>query len=444
MPDEIKYRIIKGRGEEEEKEIKTSKELSIRKEKIKTEEIPQEEIVPTFKIEKKEPVPEPVPELKPIEIPEPTPEELIKTEIRKSQKEEYRPPTIKIPEIEIKPSYKINKKIITLLTFLILIPFIVYGGLYFFNKFKVAKKETQEKIQEKTENEVIITIFKKTTTTEPTSTTYENITTTSLPELAEATITPPIATTTETTTTTTETTTTATETTAVATETKTKEVPKVEEKKLEPPSPKPEEIKEVRIEDIEKQGTKTVFPYLKLPEINIDLDELTINDFRLKWLYLMKIQKSAGSLYKVNFYYKNQLLPAEFIKNYFLTPSFIEEKYKEAFKNALEDHYLILIYYTYTRKFPIIIFMIKNDSVVVPFMRLWDKESLLNDFKNLYLGLPKGKLIRFYTVTEEYEGIKYKIAYYDNDYKFIWTIYNNNLIISTSLNAFKYIIKNLK
>jgi len=463
MPDEIKYIIIKGKGEKEEKELKPLKEVSIKKEKIEPIETP-EKLPPTFEIKKEEPIPEKVPELKPSEIPQPSEEALLKV-ASQEEKREYKIPSLKIPAIKVAPSWEKRKKIPSVLIFIILIPFIIYGGYFVLKKFNVVSKipQKEEPREEKKEEEKIITsIFPKTTPTEATVTQPGITISTASTEVAEPTITASthaetstsqlIPTSSEPTSTqltssiisTSSTPTSATSNLSVATKTKTENVSKIEEEKLEAPSPKSEEIKEVKIENIEKQGTKAIFPFLKVPEINIALDELTTNDFRIKWLNLMKIQKNAGSLYKVNFLYGNQVLPGEFIKNYFLNPSFIEKKYQESFQNSLGDYCLILIYYTYTRKFPVIIFTIKNDEVVVPFMRLWDKESLLNDFKNLYLGLPQGKLIRFYTITEDYEGIKYKIAYYNNDYKFIWTIYNDNLIISTSLTAFKYIIKNLK
>jgi hypothetical protein len=466
MPDEIKYRIIKGRGEEEEKGLKTSKEIFTKSEKIEPTNIPPENLPPTFKIKEKEVVPEPVPEIQPIETPKPAEHETLKVQTQLVQKPKPEIPIIKLPQIQI-PA-KSNKKILALLLIVIIIPSLFYGGFLFFSKSNILSKfftkQPSKESEVKPETIKITSIFRTTPSTstistsslsptepttsqislnESTSSTSTLLTTTSLiSSISTSTSTASSPSTLSTSSQPTSSTTSLSFTTPTKTETK--EIELAQEEKLEKPSPKPEEIKEVKIEDIEKQGTKVVFPYLQLPEINISLDELTTNNFRLKWLELMRIQKSAGSLYKINFLYNNQPLPAEFVKNYFFTPSFIEKKYQESFKNSLGDSYLILIYYTYTRKFPVIIFTIKDESVVVPFMRLWDKESLLNDFKKIYLGLPQGELLRFYTITEEYEGIKYKIAYYNNNYKFIWTIYNNNLIISTSLNTFKYIIKNLK
>jgi hypothetical protein len=464
MPDEIKYRIIKGRGEEEEKGLKTSKEIFTKSEKIEPTNILPENLPPTFKIKEKKVVPEPVPEIKPIETPKPAEHETLKVKTPLVQKPKPEIPIIKLPQIQI-PA-KSNKKILALLLIVIIIPSLFYGGFLFFSKSniltKFSTKQPAKESETKPEPIKITSIFRTTSSTstistsslpepttsqislnESTSSTSTLLTTTSLiSSISTSTSTTSSPSTLSTSSQPTSSTTSLSFTTTTKTETK--EIELAQEEKLEKPSPKPEEIKEVKIEDIEKQGTKIVFPYLQLPELNISLDELTTNNFRLKWLELMRIQKSAGSLYKINFLYNNQPLPAEFVKNYFFTPSFIEKKYQESFKNSLGDFYLILIYYTYTRKFPVIIFTIKDENVVVPFMRLWDKESLLNDFKKIYLGLPQGELLRFYTITEEYEGVKYKIAYYNNNYKFIWTVYNNNLIISTSLNAFKYVIKNLK
>ena len=216
-----------------------------------------------------------------------------------------------------------------------------------------------------------------------------------------------------------------------------------EEKKLEPPSPKSEEIKSVKKEEIPPQKSSELKELGVFPEITISLKELNYEGIKRAWLELLKIQKEAGSLYEIKFLYEGKKVSNDLIVNYFINPTFIEKQHSQNFKENLID-YKILFYYTYTRKYPILIFKINNESFVITFLRLWDKETLLKDMYNLYLGLPKGKLLRNYTITETFEGIKYNIAYYDNDYKFIWTLDNNYLIFSTSLNAFKYLIKKLK
>ncbi len=466
MQGEIKYIIIRGKGEQKEGKVETPQPPKIEESKIESQEI--KNAPPTIKF--------PIKEERPI-IPEAIKKPEIETEIE-IKKEEYIP-----PKKEAKTDYKRPKipftipasvselktkkpsKIFLVIGILIVFPLIFYGGYVIFksssSKFNLYTKKIDKSKTSTSAKPIITSIFKETTTTQESTTTQitstialatetKPETTTTLVKINEK----PTSSATITTTSISISTTSLEGEKVVKTETSTnltstiatslKQTAIETEKKLEPSSPKAEELKNIKVEPIEKQGSESKFVYLNLPEILIKLDYLTESDFKNKWINLIKIQKEAGSIYKIKFMYDNAELSADFVKKYFFNPSFIEEKYIESFRDSLGYNYLILFYYTYTRKFPVIIFSIKDDNVVVPFMRLWDKESILNDFKNIYLGLPKGKLIRYYTITQDYEGIKYKIAYFDNDYKFIWTIYNSNLIISTSLNAFKFVINKLR
>ncbi|MCS7183756.1 MAG: hypothetical protein NZ866_00175 [Patescibacteria group bacterium] len=214
----------------------------------------------------------------------------------------------------------------------------------------------------------------------------------------------------------------------------------------EPPSPSRDEILNIKTKEIINQGTSLGLIYFSFPILEIEVKSLNNEGFKNSWLSLMKIQKKAGKIYQIKFIFQNQTIRGDFIKNYFLNPSFfIEEKIKNNFIQSLSDDYQILFYYTHTRKFPILIFKINNDIQTITFMRLWDKETLIKDLLlTLFSGLPKGNPIRNFTLTENYEGIDYKIAYFDNDYKLIWTIYKDYLIISTTLSGFRYIIKDMK
>ena len=212
----------------------------------------------------------------------------------------------------------------------------------------------------------------------------------------------------------------------------------------EPPSPSKDQSIEVKIKEINNQSPSEQLLYLNFPILEVKINELNDEALKKGWLSLMKIQKKASEIYNIKFIYDNNQINSEIIKNYFLKPSFIENKYALNFLQGLGNDYYILLYYTHTRKFPILIFRINNDLQTIPFMRLWDKESLLKDLQEtLLLGLPKGNLVRNFTNTENYDGIDYKIAYFDSNYKLIWTIYKNYLIISTSLSAFKFLVKNM-
>lgn len=211
----------------------------------------------------------------------------------------------------------------------------------------------------------------------------------------------------------------------------------------EPSAPSKNTKLDIEIKEIGSQKPSQELIVLNFPNLEVLIKELNSESFKNSWLSLIKIQKKAGEIYNIKFLFEGQQVNSNFIKNYFLKPSFIEEKFANNFLEGLGSDYYILIYYTNTRKFPILIFKINNDLQTIPFIRLWDKESLIKDLeKTIFVGLPRGNLIRNFTLTENYEGIDYKIAYFDNDYKLIWTIYKNYLIISTSLSAFKYLIKN--
>lgn len=364
-----------------------------------------------------------------------------KEEIKEKIQEEAKKP--KQFKIHFEEKHKKNFIFIYILIFVI----ILGGGFYYFFIFKnknIEKISTpQVTLKEETPiinpfaKKIIETSTKITTTAETSS-----IITTSTAALSATETTSSITTTQleifteKETTTVEEKITTKTDTIKLSTPTKPTETI------FEPSAPKEEEIK-VYEKEILPQGTTTYWG-LNFNKININLDTLNKSGFENKWIELLKIQKEAGSIYQVDFLFNKKRLGGDFIKDYFLNPSFIESKYIENFKNGLTEDYIILFYYSYTRKFPIIIFDIKDDFIVATFMRLWDKETILKDFNNLYKGLPKGRLLRNYTITENYNGVDYKIAYFDNDYKFIWTIYNNKLIVSTTLTGFKVIINKIK
>ncbi|GIW65739.1 MAG: hypothetical protein KatS3mg094_258 [Candidatus Parcubacteria bacterium] len=210
-------------------------------------------------------------------------------------------------------------------------------------------------------------------------------------------------------------------------------------------SPNKNQILDVGIKEITNQNKDHGFIYLNFLELEVNLKELNDESLTQSFKQLFNYQKRAGEIYKINFLFNNEPLSCFFIKNYFLKPSFIEEKFIDSFKSSLSDNdCYILIYYTHTRKFPLLLFKITNDFQIVTFMRLWDKETLAKDLiKTIFSFLPQGNLIRNFSLTEKIENVDYKIFYFDNDYKIIWTIYKNYLIISTSLSAFKYLLKNI-
>lgn len=399
MPEnQVKFKIITGKGEEKEVRPETKKEYKV-----------------PFKLISKKSQPE---------------------------KEEKR------KEIKIRKTFKLNKrKYIKLLISFVLAGVFAFSIYLILSNWRVISqnlklfsfkpKERQENLLQPTSSEALKLLLEKLKSTQ-TTTSQETLATQTIFAQTELPSSPTIPTAVPSQNNFVETT---TENIASPTIFATSEEKKIE--KIEPPSPKPEEIKQIKTEEIPIQKTKDVILATNLKTINVNLKELNEDGFKKTWLNALTIQKDAGSIYEINFSYNDSRLITEMVRDYFIKPSFIEKKHSDEFKKVIVD-YKILFYYTHSRKYPLLIFKVNNDSFAITFMRLWDKESLLKDIYNLYVGLPKGSLLRNFTLTQEYSGIKYKIAYYNNDYKLIWTIYNNYLVISTSLNAFKYVINLLK
>ncbi len=202
--------------------------------------------------------------------------------------------------------------------------------------------------------------------------------------------------------------------------------------------------KEIQPTKTISNGEKSEIWMLGLSALNIPVIEFNNERFKTAWLNSFKYQKKAGELWSVNFTNNNKNLNGDFIIDYFINPTFIESKYVENFKKSIGTNYEIIYYYTHTRKFPILIFEIKDELTAVPFIKLWDKETLISDFKNIYYGISTGKFTRNYLVTQAYKNIDYRIAFKDDDYKLIWTIYNGKLIISSSISGFQILIDRLK
>jgi hypothetical protein len=257
-----------------------------------------------------------------------------------------------------------------------------------------------------------------------------------------------IATTSNTKTITTPTTTTTTQPIQIVTSTiPTPPIPQPPQLSQEPPSPKITEPVQGSHKEIVSQGrdkTESLFALIDIPTIEITISGLTEVDIKQGWLTALNFQRSTGTLTKIDFTYQNQPLPSSVLINYFIRPNPTETNLNESLKQSFAPNATLLFYYSYTRKFPSLVIDLNNDLEAVTWLKLWDKKTMLRDLKPLYTDLPFGKFIRNYFVSRSLDGIDYRIAFTDKDYKLIWTVYNRKLIISTSLLGFKAILKQLQ
>lgn len=183
---------------------------------------------------------------------------------------------------------------------------------------------------------------------------------------------------------------------------------------------------------------------LDLLGVEVAVSALTTAGFQQAWATAIASQRRAGSLVAIHFTFQGDRLPLDFVLRSLATPNFIEAKYVQNFIGALGPNYELILYYTHTRKFPLIVFDVRDELTVVPFMRLWDKESLLDDVVEFYRGLSKGKYVRKFLVTKTLAGADYRIAYRDDDYKLIWLVYNGKMIISTTLSGSQILLDQLR
>ena len=208
-------------------------------------------------------------------------------------------------------------------------------------------------------------------------------------------------------------------------------------------------IPKPQIEEKLPQST-FIFPTKELPFVNsfdskeIKMKELSFAEFERQIKDLLAYQETSGSLYNLNFTFNNQKIPFDFVFDYFLKPSKITSQEISNFKNEFTGNFAFMLYYTHTRKYPILIFEIKNPNNVRLFNKNWEKMNMSNDLKTLFLGLKPGKPLRDYFVTKENYGLTYRVFYFDNNYKVIWAITNNFLIYTATENGLKKIALQIK
>lgn len=180
------------------------------------------------------------------------------------------------------------------------------------------------------------------------------------------------------------------------------------------------------------------------PSKEINLKELSFAEFEKAINSLLVKQEAAGSIFNLEITFNNQKIPFNFVFDYFIKPSKISQEKINAFKDEFTGNFAFMIYYGYTRKYPILIFEIKNPSTVRLFNENWEKTNMAQDLKNLFFNLDPGKPLRNYFVTREIDSLAYRVIYFDNNLKIIWTVTPNYLIYSSTENGLKSIASQLK
>lgn len=171
----------------------------------------------------------------------------------------------------------------------------------------------------------------------------------------------------------------------------------------------------------------------------VTLNNLNQNVFDSSLNSFLRKQEEFGTKVYVDFVHNGQKIPYNFIFDYFFKSSKVN---LQELKDNFTGNYAFLVFYGYARKYPILIFEVNNHQEVKKFNQNWEKISMANDLKTLFLGLDPGKISNKF-ISRSYKNYSYRILDLGDNYKIIWSIVNQYLIYSTTEAGLKTIIDNL-
>jgi hypothetical protein len=175
----------------------------------------------------------------------------------------------------------------------------------------------------------------------------------------------------------------------------------------------------------------------------IDLENLDFSAWQKELEKFLSRQEFSGTKINLNFLYHKNKVPYDFLFDYFLKPTKISSDEIKNFKDSLTGNYGFLLYYGYTRKYPILIFEIKDKNQVEKFNQKWEKLTMKEDLKTLFLGFEPPKTKNNF-VTRKQGDYSYRILDFGNNFKIIWTIADNYLIYASTEIGVKEILSFLK
>ena len=175
----------------------------------------------------------------------------------------------------------------------------------------------------------------------------------------------------------------------------------------------------------------------------ITIPNLDFSTWQEEFKKFLSLQEFSGTKINVNFLYNKNKISLDFLFDYFIKPSKISSEKIAEFKNNFTGSYGLLIYYSYTRKFPILIFEVKDKDKVLKFNQEWEKLAMKEDLKTLFLGLEPPKTKNNF-VTKKQGDYSYRILDFGDNFKIIWALADNYLIYSTTETGIKDIFDLLK
>jgi hypothetical protein len=181
----------------------------------------------------------------------------------------------------------------------------------------------------------------------------------------------------------------------------------------------------------------------QFPSKNVNLRSLDFSNWQEELRNFFSYQDYAGTQIVLNFTYLNKKIPFNFLFDYFIKPTRIPSNKIEEFKNNLTGSYGFLIYYGPTRKYPILIFEAKDKEKALKFNQEWEKLTMKEDLKTLFLGLKPPKTKNKF-LPKKYKKYSYRILDFGDNFKIIWSIADNYIIYSSTETGIKKIFDSIK
>lgn len=223
-------------------------------------------------------------------------------------------------------------------------------------------------------------------------------------------------------------------------ETSTTPTPKTEEKE---PQTTTLETKEITVGETLIYPSKEIY-FENIPQQEIKLNKLSIEELQEKLDLFLRKQETAETFIYLKPTFNNSLVPFNFILDYFIKPTKFSQKEINAFKKNFTGNYAFMIYYSYTRKNPVLIFEIKDPLLVRNFNQNWEKTNMSNDLKTLFLGADPGKPLGQFISKQIKSEFIYRVVNFNNNYKIAWAVFQNYLIYSSNEVGLKTAISFLK
>jgi hypothetical protein len=178
-------------------------------------------------------------------------------------------------------------------------------------------------------------------------------------------------------------------------------------------------------------------------ETRIDLKEPTLSEFEKELNSFLNYQGPYGSLTSLKIMVNDNPAPMDLIFFYFIKPSKMKPDEVKNFKENLNNKFALIIFYGYTRKYPILILEVKNPKLAKDFNIQWMKNDMIKDLKNLFLSEDPGEIISKFTL-KKIDNFSYNIIYFQNNFQLVWLLANNYLIYSVNELGLRQVIDYLK